>query len=76
VEDVEDSGSKPGAGGKMWKTVEANQKLVEASGSCGSCQEAVEDMWKTGKGSEGVREVRKRSRRPWESAEEVGRHRK
>jgi len=31
--------------------VEANRELVEASGSYERCQEAVEDMWETGKGS-------------------------
>ena len=44
---------------ETWKTVEANRELVEASGSCGRHWEAVEDMWETRKGSEGVREVRK-----------------
>jgi len=38
---------------KMWKTVEANRELVEASGSHGRCREAVEDMWETGKGCRG-----------------------
>jgi len=47
---------------------------VEASGSSGSHREAVEDMWETRKESEGVQEVRERSGRPWESAEEAGRH--
>ena len=45
-----------------------------ASGSCGRHREAVEDMWETRKESEGVQEVRERSGRPWESAEEAGRH--
>jgi len=52
---------------------------VEASGSRGSHREAVGDMWETGKGSEGVQEGQERSGRsgrPWESAEEMGRHRK
>jgi len=38
----------------MWKTVEVNRELVEASESCG---EVVEDMWETGKGLEVVRQM-------------------
>jgi len=59
---------------KTWKTVEVKREPVEASGSRGRCREAAEDMWETGKGSEEVREGRERSGRPWESAEEAGRH--
>ena len=65
---------------ETWKTVEANQELMEASGSSGSRQEAVEhvgDKEGVGRGVGGVGEVRKvwkRSGRPWESAEEAERH--
>jgi len=58
---------------KTWKVVEANWELVEASGSCGRRQEAVEDMWEIGKGSlaEGVQEVRERCGRSGRGLEEV-----
>ena len=46
------------------------RELVEASAKWKSLRSGGE----TGKGSEGVREVWKRSGRPWESAEEAGRH--
>jgi len=62
---------------KTRKTVEANWEPVEASGSRGSRQEAGERQGRRGAGGVGeVWEVRKRSERLWESAEEVGRHRK
>ena len=58
---------------------------VEASGTSGSCPEAGGRQWKSvedkegvGRGSGGsgeVREVRRRSGRPWESAEEAGKAR-
>jgi len=58
---------------------------VEASGTSGSCPEAGGRQWKSvedkegvGRGSGGsgeVQEVRRRSGRPWESAEEAGKAR-
>ena len=57
-----------------WKPVEVVEVVRKQWKMSGS-------GWKTGKGLEGVQEVRegqeevqKRSRRPWESAEEVERH--
>ena len=58
---------------------EANREPVEASGSHGSRQEVVEDMWETRKGSEGVREVWERcgrSGRGPEGHEKVQKRRK
>ena len=54
AEDMEGSGSEPGASGSQWK-------LWKLSGS----------GWKTGKGSEGVWEVRKRSGRGLEGCGKV-----
>ena len=55
---------------------------VEASGTSGSRPEAGGRQWKSVEGvgrglggSEEVREVRRRSGRPWESAEEAGKAR-
>jgi len=58
---------------------------VEASGTSGSCPEASGRQWKSvedkegvGRGSGGsgeVQEVRRRSGRPWKSAEEAGKAR-
>jgi len=49
------------------------QEPVEASGSHGSHHEAVEDMWETRKGSEGVREVRERCGRSGRAVGKCGR---
>ena len=68
-----------GAGGSMQKarkTVEANQEPVEAMEVVGKWVGDREGVGRGAGGSGEVREVRKRSGRPWESAEEAGRHRR
>ena len=75
-------GSGSGAGSVQCHATEGVAEERRGGGSGSGRQAGVGSIrgspyrsrWETGKGSEGVREVRKRSGRPWESVEEVGRH--